>query len=301
MAQEEGDTGGPGLRPWKAWFSTAAAVPLALLFIIAGVWKITDPLAASVRMEQALVPPVLALPAAIGFGVAEVFAGTLLLAPRLRRWGAWLAALLLVAFVVYIAAYYGALRGEDCNCFPWIRRAVGPAFFVGDALMLLMAAVAGVWARPSRNFRSAAIVLVAVCVFAGVSYGVVAARGASVTAPEYVSAAGEPVHLRQGRVFLFFFNPECLHCYAVARELSRLDWGQTRIVAVSTQLPEFAQDFLHSTGLQAVLSPDAELLKKTFAFVDVPYGVALESGTQRAAFTTFESAPAVLRKLGFVR
>jgi hypothetical protein len=37
--------------------------------------------------------------------------------------------------------------------------------------------------------------------------------------------------------------------------------------------------------------------------VDVPYGVALENGYQRAAFTDFESGstPEALRKLGFVK
>jgi uncharacterized membrane protein YphA (DoxX/SURF4 family) len=301
MAQAENDAGPLELPSWKAWLSTGSAVLLALAFIIAGVWKITDPLAASVRMVQAQVPPVLGLPAAIGFGISETFAGVLLLVPQLRRWGAWLTALLLVAFMVYIALFYNVLRGEECNCFPWVQRAVGPVFFIGDAVMLLMAGLAGWWARPSRGLRCAAIVLGAVCVFAAVSYGVVAARGASVIAPEFVTVNGEPFALRQGRVFLFFFNPECLHCNAVARDLGTLTWGQTRIVAVSTQMPEFGQDFLDSTRFRGVLTSDVEGLKKTFSFVDVPFGVALENGRQRAAFTTFEGAAAALRKLGFVQ
>jgi hypothetical protein len=52
-----------------------------------------------------------------------------------------------------------------------------------------------------------------------------------------------------------------------------------------------------------VLTPDFAVLRKTFSFVDVPFGVALENGHQRAAFTTFETPEAIdtLRKLGFAR
>ncbi len=301
MAQA-GDEAGPlGLPAWKTWVSAGSAVLLGVAFIIAGVWKITDPIAASVRLVQAQVPAALGLPAAIGFGIAETLAGVLLLAPRLRRWGAWLTAALLVAFMVYIALFYNVLRGQECNCFPWIERAVGPAFFIGDAVMLLMAGLAGWWAGPARGLRSAAIVFAAVCVFAGVSYGVVAARGAAVIAPEFVTVDGQPFPLREGRVFLYFFNPECLHCATVAGELGRLDWGHTRLVAVATQMPEFGREFLVSSGLPAALTADVDVLKEVFSFVDVPFGVAVESGRQRSAFISFDGAPEALRKLGFVR
>jgi uncharacterized membrane protein YphA (DoxX/SURF4 family) len=303
MAQEEGEAGPPELPSWKIWISTVCAFLLALLFIVAGVWKITEPLAAAVRMAQAQVPQFLSLPAALGFGISETFAGVLLVVPRFRRWGAWLTGLLLVAFMVYIGLYYHVLRGEECNCFPWITRAVGPAFFIGDAVMLLMALIAGWWARPSHGLRNALIVLGAVCVFAAVSYGVTAARHTGVEAPDAISVDGKPFSLRQGRVFLFFFNPECLHCDHAARELAKLNWGQTTVVAVPTQDPQFGPDFLSSAQLRGVLTPDAEVLKKTFSFVDVPFGVALENGRQRAAFTSFNAPePAdTLRKLGFVR
>ena len=78
MAQEEGEAGPPELPSWKIWISTVCAFLLALLFIVAGVWKITEPLAAAVRMAQAQVPQFLSLPAALGFGISETFAGVLL-------------------------------------------------------------------------------------------------------------------------------------------------------------------------------------------------------------------------------
>jgi len=293
------------LPRWKFWLAWICAVGLAVTFLVSGIWKLTDPQSAAVRMTQALVPKVLSMPAAIGFGMAEVFTGVLLLVPRFRRWGAWLAGLLLVAFMVYIGVFYNALRGEDCNCFPWIRRVVGPVFFITDFLMLLMAAAAGWWAKPSRGWRPALAVLGAVCVFAAVSYGLSArAPKEGIVAPETVMVSGKPFALHEGKVFLFFFNPECLHCAHAAKELAKLDWGETRVVVVSTQLNQFAPDFLKETGLKADgIADEAETLRAVFRFVDVPYGVALENGVQRAAFADLESPQAVerLRQLGFAR
>jgi len=293
------------LPRWKFWLAWICAVGLALTFLVSGIWKLTDPQSAAVRMTQALVPKVLSMPAAIGFGMAEVFTGVLLLVPRFRRWGAWLAGLMLVAFMVYIGIFYNTLRGEDCNCFPWIRRVVGPVFFITDFLMLLMAAAAGWWARPSRGWRPALAVLGAVCVFAAVSYGLSArAPKEGIVAPETVMVSGKPFALHEGKVFLFFFNPECLHCAHAAKELAKLDWGETRVVVVSTQLNQFAPDFLKETGLKADgIADEAETLRAVFRFVDVPYGVALENGVQRAAFADLESPQAVerLRQLGFAR
>jgi len=292
------------LRRWKFWLGWISAVALAITFLVSGIWKMTDPNSAAVRMTQALVPKVLSLPAAVGFGIAETFTGILLLMPRFRRWGAWLAALMLLAFMVYIGVFYNTLRGEDCNCFPWIRRVVGPIFFITDFLMLLMAAAAGWWAaRPSRSIRPAVAVLAAVCVFAAGAYALATRGHEGIQSPETVQVAGKPFPLHQGKVFLFFFNPECLHCDHVARDFAKLEWGDTTVVAVSTQLPQFAREFLESTGLKAVIADEAETLRSVFRFVDVPYGVALEDGYQKAAFKDLEEASAVtrLRELGFVR
>jgi hypothetical protein len=254
-------------------------------------------------MTQAKVPHSLSLAAALGFGIAEAFAGVLLLVPRFRRWGAWLSGLLLVAFLVYIGYYYDVLRGEECNCFPWVKRAVGPAFFVGDAIMLALAAIAGWCSRPSRGLRNAILILGAVSVFAFASLGIQLTRQSGVRAPEYVAVDGKRFSLHEGRVFLYFFDPECPHCDRGARELAKLDWGGTKIVGVVTQLPQFGREFLDSTGLRGGLCEEAQTLRKPFAFVDVPYGVALENGYMKASITDFEGASAAdtLRRLGFVK
>ncbi|MCL4850678.1 MAG: DoxX family protein [Bryobacteraceae bacterium] len=287
---------------WKTILSLCCAVLLGLAFIVAGTWKITDPLSAAARMREALLPAWFSLPAALSLGISETFAGVLLLVPRYRRWGAYLSGLLLIAFLGYFVINYNALRGEECNCFPWIKRTVGPAFIIGDLVMLAMAWFAGVWARPSESKRGAAIILTAVCVFAGVSYGMTVARESGLRAPSTIQVAGQPVALDDGRFFLYFFDPECSHCVFAAKEMSGYRWRDTRIIAIATAMPQFADQFLASTGLKADLSTDVEKLRETFRFASTPYGVALEDGRQKAAFPHFEGAEPErsLRELGFI-
>jgi len=204
---------------------------------------------------------------------------------------------------VYIGIHYTELRGQDCSCFPWLKRAVDPAFFFEDGAMLLMAVLAGMWAKPASGLRTALLILAAVAVFAGVSYGVGAVRETGTKAPDTITVAGQPYSLKQGKVFLFFFNPECIHCLDAAKRMSQYDWGDTRVVAIPTQQPQFAAGFLDTTKLKAVLSNDLAPLKALFPFVSAPAGVALENGREKAPITKFEEAEpgATLQKLGFVR
>src|SRR6478672_4319206 len=160
------------LSPLKNAMGWLAGAVLALLFLSSGIWKITDPTGWAVRVAQAKIPAALSLPAAILVGISETLAGVLVIVPRFRRWGAWLAGGLLIAFLAYFAINYSSPAGQDCSCFPWLKRVVGPGFFIGDAAMLALAVIAGWWARPPASLRTAALILAAVAVFALVSYGV---------------------------------------------------------------------------------------------------------------------------------
>ncbi|HYP06369.1 MAG TPA: DoxX family protein [Bryobacteraceae bacterium] len=303
IAQAQAQAGPLSLPAWKNVLSVTSAVVVALLFLVAGVWKITEPYDAASRMVNAKVPAALGLPAAVGFGIAETFGGILLLIPRFRRWGAWITGAMLVAFMVYVGYYYDVLRGADCSCFPWLKRAVGPGFFISDAAMLLLAGIAGYWARPSEGKRNAAIILGAVSVFGFVFFGVTYARQTGVEAPSQITVDGRPYSLQHGKHFVYFFDPECSHCYMAAKTMSEFEWLETKVVGVPTAQPQFAQSFLKDTGLNASISNDLDLLKKTFPFGDAPYGVAIENGRQKQFFAHFEGDdPASgLRKLGFIR
>src|SRR5262245_30518908 len=289
------------LPGWKSGFGVTPPGRMSALSVVAGRWIIADAPGAAVRLAQSKVPQGLSLAAAVLLGIAETFAGVLILVPRFRRWGAWIISFLLIVIMIYIGAFYNVLRGEECQCFPWIKRAIGPAFFVGDAIMLGLAALAGVWSKRSENLRSAALVLGAVTVFALVSYGVAATHHSGIKAPDTVMVDGKPYSLQQGRVFIYFFNPECTHCLDAGRRMAKLNWGDTRFVGVATEQPQFAQGFIQTTGLKGVVSTDLELLRKTFPFTDTPAGVALENGREKAALAKFEDdePAATLKKLGF--
>src|SRR6185503_7276456 len=171
-----------------------------------------------------LVPYNLTLPLALFLAVAETTAGVLILVPRFRRWGAMLAGLLLLAFMTYIGWNYTALIGRDCSCFPELRlplgitidmrRSVGPGFFYGDFAFLAAAAIAGFWARRSQGLRTAAVIFGAVAVFTAVSYGSAYTKLTGLKAPDSIVVDGQPMSLQEGRVFLFFYDPECGTCFA---------------------------------------------------------------------------------------
>ena len=279
---------------------------LAILFFVSGAWKLTDPYLWSQALVEFRVTSALSLPGTLALGIGEMVGAVLILVPRFRRWGALLIGFLLVVFMVYIGANYGALVGKDCSCFPLVKRAVGPAFFFEDGAMLLMAVLAGMWARRSDNLRGALVILGAVVVFAGASFGVNLARESGVKAPASITVDGKAFSLQQGNTFLFFYDPTCTHCEAAARKMAKLNWKDSSVVAIPIDTPQFAASFLHDTGLKAGTSNDLELLKGTFKFATAPYGVALVRGHQKAVidvgvFETDGQPAATLRGLGFVQ
>lgn len=287
---------------WLNLLNGASAAALALIFLVAGIWKVTDPVQAATLMTQALVPGPLSMPLALLLGGSETVAGVLLLVPRFRRWGAWLAGGLLLVFLIYFAINYAELHGKECSCFPWIKRTVGPGFFLGDALMLTLALLAWRWAQPAGDRRGAALVSAAVAVFTMVSYGVSATRQTGAEAPASITVEGKPYALDSGRVLVYFFDPECSHCFQAAQQMAGFQWKRTRLVVVPTRLQQFAGQFLENTGLKAAVSLDHELLRKRFPFVNAPYAVALENGRQKAVFRYFEEKEprATLARLGYI-
>src|SRR3989442_75022 len=198
---------------WRNALQWTASIALAALWFAAGIWKLSDVTATQVRMTQALVPKSLSLAAALSLGTVETFAGLLLLIPAWRRWGAWISGVLLSVFMVYIGYHYRALTGAECNCFPWLKRAVGPMFFIQDGALIALAVVAGLWTQPSRGLRRALASFAAIVILAGSLFAVDRVRGAGAAGPASITADGSELSLREGRVFLYFFNPLCIHCF----------------------------------------------------------------------------------------
>lgn len=276
--------------PWKTVLAWACAVVMATLFIVSGGWKILFPIDWAARITQMQIPGALAMPATLAVGIAEIFGGVLILVPRFRRWGALVLVALLVVFMIFIGIKYNVLRGEECSCFPWLKRTVGPMFFVADGLMVVAAAIAGKWAAPSHGLRSASMVLGAIAVFAGVSYGVTMTQQTGLKAPETVEVNGQPYSLAAGRNFIYFFDPECAHCFEAAKRMSTHQWKGVKIVGVPTRVQQFANQFLADTGLKATITNDVAKLREVFKFNDPPFAVLVENGRQKEAFIRFDEA-----------
>jgi uncharacterized membrane protein YphA (DoxX/SURF4 family) len=290
----------------KIALNWTTAVLMAAVFLIAGIWKATDPARVAVMLTQLKVPQSMSLALAVCLAIGETFTGILLLAPRFRKWGSFTGTILLTAFMIYIGVHYSELKGADCSCFPWLKRTVGPGFFIGDAAMLLLAIVAGVTAPAAATLRATALVLAGVTVFALGSFGIASTRHTGVKAPESITAEdGKKISLSEGKVFIYFFNPQCMHCLEAGRKLAALNWGDTRFIGVPTENPKFGGWFMGKAGLtgKGPVSDDLDVLKKLFPFDLPPAGVALEDGYEKTMLLQFEDAEpkATLAKLGFVK
>jgi uncharacterized membrane protein YphA (DoxX/SURF4 family) len=245
---------------------------MALVWIVAGLYKLSDIGGFQVKLSQLLFPTALTLPATLAVASSELFAGVLLLRPAWRRLGGLVSTALLLAFMAYMAVNYTALQGEDCSCFPWLERAVGPAFFWSDGAMMAASLIAAWFAPKMVAIKQTRFVLFGIVVLATVALGYDkfgSEAGADV--PATIVVEWQDYNLREGKVFLYFFNPTCLHCLAVGKELSKYTFPAD-FIGVPTQDFDFGPGFLADAGLTGMvkLSPDLDLLKETFPFNDVP-------------------------------
>lgn len=295
----------PEMPSWKNLGGHVAALLIAILFVTTGIWKATDPFRWAQFSEQLLVPAQLSMALTLLLAVSETLAGLLILVPRFRKWGAALASLLLIVFMIYVGARYSVLAGKDCSCFPWLKRTVSPAFFVEDAAMLAVALIAGWWAKPALHLGRAALVAALVVAFTGGSYGYALSRQTGAKAPDSITVDGKAFSLAHGKYFVFFFDPECSHCNAAAKTMSKYTWkSDVQIVGVPTRVPQWAEAFMKDNALKGVISTkDLQPLKAAFPFGDPPYGVFIENGRQVGSVPRYEEGnePAdSLRKLGLI-
>jgi uncharacterized membrane protein YphA (DoxX/SURF4 family) len=290
---------------WKRTASLISAVLLGLIFLVSGGWKVLSPLRTGELLEQARVPGGWGALGAASLGSLEVLAAFLLFVPRFRRWGGLLGSALLIFFIAWVGFFYQSLAGQECSCFPLIKRTVGPGFFVGDGIMLLLGLAAAAWSPAVRRIRVPLLAFASILVIAAASLGIAKESNRGLQAPSPLVVDGRPQSISNGKVFLFFYDPQCMHCDAAARFMAKFDWGSTRVIGIPTTEPQFAASFLHDTGLRAGTSLETAKLRNVFKFVDPPYGVALDNGRQVAAYGQAQfnvpSPKADLEKLGFVK
>jgi len=291
------------LPAWKNVVSHIAAVLVAVIFLAAGIFKMTMPYQVQTMFEQLLVPVWASMPLVILLAIGEALGGLLVLIPRYRRLGAWLIVALLVAFMGYIGLRYQALVGRDCSCFPWLKRAVNPALFLEDGAMLVAALVAAWFSRKPSSLRFPIIALVAITVLAGAGLGYNTMHQSGIQVPETITVDGKPFNIRQGNVFLFFYDPACSHCEEAARHMATYSWKKdVTVIGLPTNDPQWAASFLHDTKLVAKTSTDSALLRKLFVFTSPPYAVTLQNGRVKSILTHFdapEPQPS-LQQAGFI-
>jgi uncharacterized membrane protein YphA (DoxX/SURF4 family) len=299
---------------WKTAASHVAAAFVAILFIGAGLYKAIDPFHWSRLLEELLFPPAYSLPFTVLLSVGEVFGGVMILIPRYRRIGAAITTLMLLGFMGYIGIHYTQLIGKDCSCFPWVKRTVGPGFFMGDAAFLLAAILAGIWAKPvaahlRMRLAPAFVVLALAVAFAGGGYAYAASQQTGAKAPASILVDGKPMSLEHGRYFIFFFDPECGHCRDAGRHMAGYHWKSgTTIIGVPTRMARFGQAFMdEDTHLKGVVTTDLAALKAAFPLPgDPPYGVEIDNGRQVGAVQHFDDEDdgkepaATLRQLGLI-
>ena len=290
---------------WKHALAGAAAILLGIVFLVSGAWKVLSPFKTGELLEQAQVHAGWGALGASVLGTLELFTAFLLFTPPLRRWGGLLGSALMIFFIGWIGYYYNVLVGHECSCFPIIKRTVGPGFFIGDGIMLLLGLAAFAWSPRVTRIKLPAVVLATLAVLAGVSFGMNAAQRKNAQMPTPVIVDGKPQDLTAGKVFLFFYDPSCMHCDAASKFMSKLNWGDSRIVAIPTINPQWAASFLHDTHLKAGTSLETDKLKKAFPFVDPPFGVALDNGRVKETFGQAQFNEPLpepdLKKLGFVK
>ncbi len=290
---------------WQLNAAAIGAVLLGIIFLVSGGWKVLQPFKTGELLEQAQVPAGFGVLGAATLGTIELLTAFLLFVPRYRRWGGMLGSALLIFFIGWIGFYYHTLAGRECSCFPLIKRTIGPMFFVSDGVMLLLGAAAWAWSKSVGSFKVPLTALAALTLLAGTSYAVNKAELAHVQVPNPVIVDGQPADLTRGKVFLFFYDPSCMHCDAAARFMAGFDWNDTRVVSIPTINPQWAASFLRDTHLKAQTSLEVDKLKKAFPFVDPPYGVVLEDGVVKQTFGQAKfnapSPKAEFQRLGIIK
>jgi len=169
--------------------------------------------------------------------------------------------------------------------------------------MLACSLLAGWFARKASHLRLPMMALAIVAVLSGASFGYNTVHQSGIQVPATITVDGKPYNLHEGRVFLFFFDPQCSHCEDASRHMATYKWKSgVTVIGLPTQQPQWAEGFFHDTKLNARVSTNTEELRKLFVFTDPPYGVSLDNGRVKGIVSHYDPpAPeAELRGLGLI-
>lgn len=117
-----------------------ARLALAVLFLVAGVAKLSDRAGSRATLSRSGLPVSLATPLALALPVMELITAFALLPAGSATWGAWAALVLLAAFTFWSAAVL--IRGIDTDCHCFGRISSGPVRWSTLARNVVLAMVA---------------------------------------------------------------------------------------------------------------------------------------------------------------
>ncbi len=274
------------------------SLALAGIFIVAGVWKLSAPALAGIRLVEVGVPSAWGLPLAVLLGSFEVFSGVLLLWPRYRRWGALLVAVMLGIFMAYMGARYTTLKGTACGCLPGRSKGLGVGFFIEDGLMLAAAVAVFVLARPAAERARAwllkpaialALILAAAIGWAAVERTVLAGGSSLTINVMDRSRRTAPMQLApRSATLIYFFNAQCLDCKHASAEIARLRFS-VPLIAVPDAQPETGYEYLDNAGIKNVLvSTDYFNLSSRLHLNRVPALYVVRGGAPQTVIVDFE-------------
>jgi thiol-disulfide isomerase/thioredoxin len=289
---------------------------LALVFVAAAVGKLLDLSGSARAMVDFGVPERVARLAGPVLPVAELAAAALLLPAATSRYGAVLAAALLVAFSVGIARALARGRAPDCHCFGQLHsEPAGPEAVARNVVLAAMAVTVAAVPSPEalpgafEHLSDVQVALVVATVLAIAlalwSFSLSAARRTAAKdlesalqamrrpglprasqAPEFelVPVAGEARTLGDLRaggrpVILVFLGTDCGPCLQLLPELGR--WqevlaGSVSLTAIFSGDRDAVERLTREHGLRSVLAQPANETFELYALRGTPSGVAVD-------------------------
>ena len=119
----------------------AARLILAAVFVVSGISKLFDLSGSQAAMRSFGVPERMTRAGGIALPIAEIVIAVLLIPATTAAWGALLALILLIVFVLGISYSLSRGRKFDCHCFGQLTTSeIGPSTLVRNAVLAVLAA-----------------------------------------------------------------------------------------------------------------------------------------------------------------